>query len=78
MKSNKRNQFIILLLLVVYYIFKVYIQDAVIFNAGSGNDRNNINYLIFNSIVCLLLLLVKCQTSSYGIINTTSYTKVRL
>ena len=40
MKSNKRNQFIILLLslLVVYYIFKVYIQDAVIFNAGSGNN----------------------------------------
>lgn len=39
---NRILQFITLLLLVlvVYYILKVYIQDAVILNAGSGNDRN--------------------------------------
>lgn len=41
---------ILLLLLVAYFIFKVYIQEAVIWNSGSGGSEKNIGngYLKFN------------------------------
>lgn len=40
---RKTYKFIIalLLILVALYIYLEYIQEAVIFNAGSGDDRNN-------------------------------------
>lgn len=45
-KMNKKtSQFIILLLLVLaaLIVYKVYIQEAVIFNSGSDGGKNNIN-----------------------------------